>query len=200
MPPLQQRPQWAGAGSCGAVTVSGWGTSDIIDVRFGSKADINARPVDVRFTPNSGHQLSALDIHFAPLALLAGQIAASDNHAYRKSRRLFRVIKRRFWFGLCLACYPAVVVTNSVRLSQFRSCIGFGFSSGFVASRDGLRSRERMGFKPEHAGSRKRLYSGVPPPLSFIAATMDLTVMRTTEWHRELIAHLPTKGSRLRKA
>jgi hypothetical protein len=27
-----------------------------LDVRFGSKADIEARPSDVRFTPNSGHR------------------------------------------------------------------------------------------------------------------------------------------------
>src|SRR5215469_3443670 len=30
------------------------------DVRFGSKAEIAARPRNVRFTPKSGHQLSAL--------------------------------------------------------------------------------------------------------------------------------------------
>jgi hypothetical protein len=30
------------------------------DVRFGSKADIEACRADVRFTPESGHQLSAL--------------------------------------------------------------------------------------------------------------------------------------------
>jgi hypothetical protein len=35
-----------------------------------------------------------------------------------------------------------------------------------------------MGFKPERAGGRKRIYSGGPPPQSFIAAAMDLTVMR----------------------
>src|SRR5262249_24533013 len=28
----------------------------IINVRFGSKADIGARPINVRFTPKSGHQ------------------------------------------------------------------------------------------------------------------------------------------------
>ena len=32
----------------------------IADVRFGSKADIGAGRRDVRFTPESGHQLSAL--------------------------------------------------------------------------------------------------------------------------------------------
>jgi hypothetical protein len=35
-----------------------------------------------------------------------------------------------------------------------------------------------MGFKPERAGGRKRIYSGVPPPRSFITAAMDLAVMR----------------------
>jgi hypothetical protein len=30
------------------------------DVRFGSKADIEARPFDVRFTPKSGHSVSPL--------------------------------------------------------------------------------------------------------------------------------------------
>jgi hypothetical protein len=30
------------------------------DVRFGSKADIGAGATDVRFTPKSGHRLSAL--------------------------------------------------------------------------------------------------------------------------------------------
>jgi hypothetical protein len=37
-----------------------------------------------------------------------------------------------------------------------------------------------MGFKPERTGSRKWIYSGVPPPRPFIAAAMDLTVMRAT--------------------
>jgi hypothetical protein len=34
-----------------------------------------------------------------------------------------------------------------------------------------------MGFKPERASARKRIYSGVLPPRAFIAATMDLTMM-----------------------
>jgi hypothetical protein len=57
-----------------------------------------------------------------------------------------------------------------------------------------------MGLKPERAGGRKRTYSVVLPPRSFVAATMDFTVMRSTEWHCEFITHLPTEGSRLRKA
>jgi hypothetical protein len=35
-----------------------------------------------------------------------------------------------------------------------------------------------VGFKPKRASGRKRIYSGVPPPQTFIAAMMDLTVMR----------------------
>jgi hypothetical protein len=34
-----------------------------------------------------------------------------------------------------------------------------------------------VGFKPERASGRKWIYSGVLPPLSFIAAAMDFTVM-----------------------
>ena len=63
----------------------------------------------------------------------------------------------------------------------------------------GFRSQQRMGFKPERAGSRKWIYSSVPPPQSFIAAAMDLTVMRATERHREFIAHFATERTRLRE-
>jgi hypothetical protein len=35
-----------------------------------------------------------------------------------------------------------------------------------------------VGFKPERPSGRKWIYSGVVPPQSFIAAAMDLTVMR----------------------
>jgi hypothetical protein len=35
-----------------------------------------------------------------------------------------------------------------------------------------------MGFKPERASGCQWIYSGVPPPRTFIAAMMDLTVMR----------------------
>jgi hypothetical protein len=38
------------------------------NVRFGSKADIRVRPRHVRFTPKSGHWLSALDVRFVPKA------------------------------------------------------------------------------------------------------------------------------------
>jgi hypothetical protein len=38
------------------------------DVRYGSKADISEKPADVRFTPNSGHRLSAPDVRFVPTA------------------------------------------------------------------------------------------------------------------------------------
>jgi len=35
-----------------------------------------------------------------------------------------------------------------------------------------------MGFKPERASGRKWIYARVPPPREFIAAMMDLSVMR----------------------
>jgi hypothetical protein len=37
-----------------------------------------------------------------------------------------------------------------------------------------------MSFKPERAGSRKRIYSRVLPPRSFITGAMDLAVVRAT--------------------
>jgi hypothetical protein len=57
-----------------------------------------------------------------------------------------------------------------------------------------------MCFKPKRAGSRKRIYSGLSPPRSFITAAMDLTVVRATERHRELVADLATERTRLREA
>jgi len=71
---------------------------------------------------------------------------------------------------------------------------------GLVVRSGGFLSRQRMSFKPERPGGRERTYSGVLPPRHFIAATMDFTVMRATEWHRELIAHPATERPRLRKA
>jgi hypothetical protein len=56
-----------------------------------------------------------------------------------------------------------------------------------------------MCFEPEHAGSRKRIHSDFLPPRRFIAAAMDLAVVRTAHRHRELIARLATERSRLRK-
>jgi len=71
-------------------------------------------------------------------------------------------------------------------------------ASGLVRG-DRFCSRQRMGLKPKCAGSRKRIYPGVPPPRPFIAAAMDLTVMRATERHREFIAHFATERTRLRE-
>jgi hypothetical protein len=50
-----------------------------------------------------------------------------------------------------------------------------------------------VSLKPERAGSCKRIYSGISPPRSFIAAAMDLSVLRATQWHREFIAHLASE-------
>jgi hypothetical protein len=56
-----------------------------------------------------------------------------------------------------------------------------------------------MGFKPERAGSCKRIYSRLLPPQSFIAATMDLPVVRATKRHREFVAHFATERTSLRE-
>jgi hypothetical protein len=52
-------------------------------------------------------------------------------------------------------------------------------------------------FQPEHAGGRKRIYFRLPPPQPFIAAPVDLTVMRATKRHRKFVAHLAPKGTSL---
>jgi hypothetical protein len=57
-----------------------------------------------------------------------------------------------------------------------------------------------MGFQPEHAGSRKRIYSGFLPICSLIAAAMNLTMMRPAQRDGELIAHLATERARLHEA
>jgi hypothetical protein len=57
-----------------------------------------------------------------------------------------------------------------------------------------------MRLQPEHAGSHKRVYSRLPPPQSFVTAAMDLTMVRTTERHRELVADLAAEPARLCKA
>ena len=51
------------------------------DVRFGSKADIGAPPVDVRFTPESGHAGSASRANVVSRAL--AEVAAMA-HAYQR--------------------------------------------------------------------------------------------------------------------
>lgn len=55
-----------------------------------------------------------------------------------------------------------------------------------------------MGFQPERAGGRKRIYSCLPPPRSFIAVTMDLAVVRETERHRN-VTHFAPERTRLRE-
>src|SRR6516165_5660982 len=56
-----------------------------------------------------------------------------------------------------------------------------------------------MGFKPKCTGGSKRIYSGVPPPRSFITGPMDLTMMRATERHRKLVTRLAAECTSLRK-
>jgi len=53
--------------------------------------------------------------------------------------------------------------------------------------------------KPQRAGSRKRIYSAVPPPAFLIAAAMNLTVMHSADGHRELVADLAAERAVSRK-
>jgi hypothetical protein len=48
------------SGGAGGHIESGAGILEEGDVRFGSKADIGLPPIDFRFTPKSGHRMSAL--------------------------------------------------------------------------------------------------------------------------------------------
>jgi len=65
-PSLGGRPQFSTAAGqlCSTAKLA-------IDVRFGSKADIEARPVNVRFTPESGRRLS---VSARPLSAKSGII------------------------------------------------------------------------------------------------------------------------------
>ena len=54
-----------------------------------------------------------------------------------------------------------------------------------------------MSFKPQRGGGCQRIYAGVLPPRSFIAAAMNITVMAAAEGHREPIAHLTAEGTTL---
>jgi len=49
------------------------------NVRFGSKADIGGPPIDVRFTPKSGHRNSVTE---CPLCAKSGHYAAQQNSGY----------------------------------------------------------------------------------------------------------------------
>ena len=57
-----------------------------------------------------------------------------------------------------------------------------------------------MSFKPQRAGSRKGIYSRLPPPRSFISAAMDLAMVHAAKRHSELIAGFASQRARLRVA
>src|SRR5262249_25771635 len=50
-----------------------------MNVRFGSKADIRSKKIDVRFTPKSGHRLSVLE---CPLCAKSGLMHCSKKDRY----------------------------------------------------------------------------------------------------------------------
>jgi hypothetical protein len=57
-----------------------------------------------------------------------------------------------------------------------------------------------MTFKPQSAGNDYRINPSIPPPFGFIAATVQLAVVTSTQWHGELIAWLAPKCPRLRES
>ena len=57
-----------------------------------------------------------------------------------------------------------------------------------------------MCFKPKDASRRARIDPGPLPPGRFIAATMHLAMMPSTEWNDELIADLAPECRWLGKA
>jgi hypothetical protein len=54
--------------------------------------------------------------------------------------------------------------------------------------------------KPQSAGNDYRINPSIPPPFGFIAATVQLAVVTSTQWHGELIAWLAPKCPRLRES
>ncbi len=57
-----------------------------------------------------------------------------------------------------------------------------------------------MSLQPQDAGCRGWIDSCPPPPLCFIAATMDFAMMPPAQWHCEFVTHLAAKRSRLSEA
>ena len=57
-----------------------------------------------------------------------------------------------------------------------------------------------MRFEPQRAGRNGRINSDLPPPRGFVAATMHLAMVPSTQGHGELIADLAPERPALRKA
>ena len=57
-----------------------------------------------------------------------------------------------------------------------------------------------MGCRPKFVGNAYRLDAELRPPSHFIAGPMQVAMMRAAERHREFIADLEAKASRLREA
>ena len=56
-----------------------------------------------------------------------------------------------------------------------------------------------MRLQPQRTRCWKRINTYLLPPSGFITMTMELTVVSPAQWHHELIAHLATERTRLRK-
>jgi hypothetical protein len=62
------------------------------------------------------------------------------------------------------------------------------------------RRRLRVSREPQCAGGTGRIEPVFLPPARFIAVTMQLAMMSPAEWHREFVADLAAKCTRLREA
>ena len=59
---------------------------------------------------------------------------------------------------------------------------------------------KRMGLQPQLASRNSRIDANFPPPLSFIAAPMDLAMVAAAQRNGELVAHLARQRSALDEA
>jgi hypothetical protein len=57
-----------------------------------------------------------------------------------------------------------------------------------------------MRLQPKRAGLDGRIRSGLPPPLCFVPAAVQLAMMAPTQRDRELITNFAPEGSMLRKS
>src|SRR5215469_2833466 len=80
---MAQLQQGFTTGGMGSDRHFAWQQSSGSNVRFGSKADIGAPPINVRFTPKSGHWLSVSGCPLVPITNIGndfiGRIIASPS-------------------------------------------------------------------------------------------------------------------------
>jgi len=91
----------------------------------------------------------------------------------------------------------AIALIPVSAISYLRKSLG-GRSRGICGGFHG--SRQWMRFQPKRASRRHRVNSGCPPPRAFIAATMDLAMVPSTQGHGKLITDLAAESPGLGEA